>query len=372
MPQLDETDESCCGPPAGSKAIDDEQPGYTICHFVDGFVNSRAGRVPRVKEALEYRDVLGTLRARVNIGRNNYRIAPGLYCIGEPDESSPVLVTANYKLSFDALRKELFLLSAWIIVLDTRGINVWCAAGKGTFSTQEIVRQVKLTGIEKLVSKKELIVPQLGATGVSAKEVKKACGFKVIWGPVRAKDLKQFIYSGKMASPEMRQVTFTLKERLELIPVELSLAIKPLMWTLLAVFILSGIGPGFFSLTSAFDRSIIAAVTLIASIVAGAFAAPVFLQWIPGSAFSIKGAITGMGAGLLAIVYFRSAICRFEAMALFFSAVAVSSYLSMNFTGTTPFTSPSGVEKEMRKSIPIQAVAVLLAAIGWLAAPFYG
>ena len=39
----------------------------------------------------------------------------------------------------------------------------------------------------------------------------------------------------------------------------------------------------------------------------------------------------------------------------------------MNFTGSTTFTSPSGVEQEMRKAIPAQAAALLAAAVCWLA-----
>ena len=56
---------------------------------------------------------------------------------------SPVLVSANYKLSFDCLRSELTGFNAWMLVLDTRGVNVWCSAGKGTFGTNEIVGRVQ-------------------------------------------------------------------------------------------------------------------------------------------------------------------------------------------------------------------------------------
>ncbi|HQL32652.1 MAG TPA: hypothetical protein PK969_05305, partial [Treponemataceae bacterium] len=67
---------------------------------------------------------------RLGIGRNKASVTPGLYFIGSPGAASPVLVSANYRLSFDALRKELSGIDAWILVVDTRGVNVWCAAGK--------------------------------------------------------------------------------------------------------------------------------------------------------------------------------------------------------------------------------------------------
>jgi hypothetical protein len=122
--------EACCGKPAGPPASPHEKPGYAICRFVDGFMESGTEFIPRVKTALEFPDHLGTVRVRANVGRNTYTVAPGLYAVGNPDDSSPVLVTANYKLSFDHVRRELAGLNAFILVLDTRGINVWCAAGK--------------------------------------------------------------------------------------------------------------------------------------------------------------------------------------------------------------------------------------------------
>ncbi|RXM20875.1 acetyl-CoA synthase subunit gamma, partial [Citrobacter sp. AAK_AS5] len=85
----------------------------------------------------------GRWRVRWNIKRMDYRVAPGLYAVGEPTADSPVLVTANYKLTFDGLRSELGGVDAWMLVLDTLGVNVWCAAGKGTFSTAELARRVR-------------------------------------------------------------------------------------------------------------------------------------------------------------------------------------------------------------------------------------
>ena len=57
-------------------------------------------------------------------------------------------------------------------------------------------------------------------------------------------------------------------------------------------------------------------------------------------------------------------------LALVLITAAVSSYLAMNFTGSTPFTSPSGVEKEMRRAIPIQAAAAVAAVAAWIGSAF--
>ena len=172
-------------------------------------------------------DHWGTVKARFGVGRMDYAVDPGLYALGNPDGDSPVFVSANYKMSFDELRSSLPGRNGWILVLDTDGINVWCAAGKGTFGTDELVRRIEATGLKKLVRHRKLILPQLAGPGVSAHQVKTRSGFTVQYGPIRAQDLPAYLDSGLKATPEMRRKTFTLKERAVLIPVELVEALKP-------------------------------------------------------------------------------------------------------------------------------------------------
>lgn len=365
-------DEVCCGPPLEPESSRFARPGYELCHFVEDFVETPAGPVPKVMTVLKRMDINGTILARLGIGRNNYKISPGLYCVGRPGPDSPVLVTANYKLSFDTLRKELTGIDAWILVLDTRGVNVWCAAGKGTFSTAEVVRRVKQTVLNNVVRHRELILPQLAATGASARHVKKGCGFKVIWGPIRAGDIKKFLGNEKQADMSMRRVTFSINERLVLVPVELAFLTKPTLWMLLTVFVLSGIGTNIFSFQASWFRGLMAAAAYTAGIFAGAIAVPILLPWIPGRAFSFKGTITGLLAGIGVVGMLGDKIDRLEALALMMCTIVVSSYLAMNFTGATPFTSPSGVEKEMRRAIPLQVAAMLVAAVTWVGTAFAG
>ena len=366
------SDEACCGSAPGPQSSSYEKPGYKLLHFVDGFIDTPIGPVPRVKIQLERSDFLGTIGARTGIERGQYKIAPGLYCVGNPGQDSPVLVTANYKLSFDTLRRELTSLDAWILVIDTRGINVWCAAGKALFSTREVVHWVNHSMLKKVVRHNQLILPQLGATGVSAHQVKKESGFTVLWGPVRAKDIQQFIAKGNKLDKSMRQVTFSMGERIVLIPVELSQLPKPTMWLLPAIFLLSGIGTSFFSIGDAFSRGLMVLVAYAAGVLGGAVAAPVLLPWIPVRAFALKGMLTGIAAGLAVAAIFYSRIIWVEALALILVTMVISSYLAMNFTGSTPFTSPSGVEKEMRKAIPLQAAVALIALVAWVGAAFAG
>lgn len=365
-----EDDEVCCGPKQGPRSSPFEKPGYRVQPYVEDFIIAACGPVPRIKTQLDSRDRLGTLRVRAGFGRNNYKVSPGLYALGHPVPDSCVLVTANYKLTFDTLRKELSDLNAWLLVLDTRGINVWCAAGKKNFSSEEVIHQVKNTGLEQVVSHRKLILPQLSATGVSALQVKRGCGFEVVWGPIRAREIKAYLSAGNKAEKSMRRVTFTFLERLVLTPVEITQAAKPLLGVLLFLFIMSGFGPSVFSMTGLWNRGLIAAVAVILGVLSGTVLTPVVLPWVPFRAFSLKGALTGFILGLALIGFFLSPQDILSSLALLLLMATLSSYLAMNFTGCTPYTSPSGVEKEMRRAIPLQAAGAVLGLILWVVSAF--
>jgi hypothetical protein len=256
--------------------------------------------------------------------------------------------------------------------LDTRSINVWCAAGKGTFSTREVADRVNATGLEKIVTHRRLILPQLSATGVAARQVKTLCGFEVIWGPVHAKHINAFLENGMKATPAMRKVTFSFRERVELIPVELNHLGKPTLFLIPALVLLSGLGQGFFSIGAAVSRGASAVLAYLLAVTAGTVLAPALLPWLPGRAFALKGAGLGAAAGALLSAALLGQLARPEMLALTLFMIAVCSYLTMNFTGSTPFTSPTGVEKEMRRAIPAQAAGALAAVIIWVAAGFMG
>jgi hypothetical protein len=364
--------ETCCGPKPPPASSTHERPGYRLLPFVAGFIDTPAGPVPRVATALTPADLIGAAAVRCGIGRNRCTIAPGLYAVGAASADSPVLVTANYKLSFDTLRRELAGVDAWVLVLDTRGVNVWCAAGKKLFSHEELALRVQRTGLERVVHHRRLILPQLAATGVSARQVKKKCGFEVVWGPVQARHVRDFLRNGMQADAATRRVTFTFGERLILVPVELSLLPKPTAVILAALFLMSGIGGKIFSFDAAWARGLTAAAAYAAGVLAGSVATPALLPWIPGRAFALKGALTGTAVGGLLVFFLRTGLHAAELPALLVLTATVSSYLAMNFTGSTPFTSPSGVEKEMRRAIPLQAVALVAFVLAWVGSAFAG
>jgi hypothetical protein len=307
----------------------------------------------QVSAELTFKDVLGGWKARWSINRMNYKVDPGLYYVGQPDGNSPVLVTANYKMSFDALRKELTGISAWILVLDTKGINVWCAAGKGTFGTEELIKRIEAAGLSGVVTHKKLILPQLGAVGVSAHEVKKRSGFTVVYGPVRAEDVPEFINNGMQATREMRTVQFNFTDRAVLTPVEIVGSIKPSLIIFGVMFLLNLIGLSRFTGVDIY--------AYIGAVLFGCVLTPMLLPWIPGRAFSLKGWLMGLLWAVFVVVlngFFRGIEYGvLTSIAYLLILPSISAYLAMDFTGCSTYTSYSGVIKEMKIAIPLMAAS---------------
>ena len=306
------------------------------------------------------------IKARWAINRNDYKIPPGIYAVGNPDEKANVFVTANYKLSFDHLRSNIAGMNAWILVLDTKGINVWCAAGKGTFGTNELINRIRSCDIEKLVSHRKIIVPQLGAVGVSAHEVKNETGFKVIYGPVRAVDIPSFISANLRATESMRTVKFTLSDRLILTPVELVGHFKYIISLLVLMILLGGFKNSTFSFNDMFDSGIVVTVSLLCAYIGGAVITPLLLPWLPARSFAMKGLIVGVAISI--VLYFAQLTGTniIESISLMFIIVASTSFISMNFTGASTYTSLSGVKKEMKTAVPMQLIFFLTGLLTWI------
>jgi hypothetical protein len=313
---------------------------------------------PQVSTRLDRADILGSIKARWGSSRMSYTVEPGLYAVGRPAASSPVLVSANYKMSFDRLRRTLSGLDLWILVIDTKGINVWCAAGKGTFGTEELVSRIAQVGLGDIVKGRSLILPQLGAPGVAAHEVLRRSGFEVIYGPVRAVDIPEFLRAGRKATPSMRAVRFDLWDRLILTPIELAGVLKPALVLLGILFIMTWIrgGPAPFLILLG-RRTGASFIPFVGAILGGVLFTPLLLPFIPGRAFAWKGWLLGLAWTLL---YLQSAAQWHEWKTVLLYLLLLpplASFLAMNFTGATTFTSLSGVVKEMKIALPLQIIS---------------
>lgn len=333
---------------------------------MDGSVDSPAGRVPRASTRITLRDRIGWWKARWGIARDRFSVPPGLYAVGSPSAESHVFVSANYRMSFDKLRQALAGINCWILVIDTHGINVWCAAGKGTFSTNSIAEQISAVKLEDVVSHRKLILPQLAAAGVSSHKTAKTTGFRVDYGPVRASDIRAYLESGMKATEEMRTVRFTMLDRLILTPVELVVSFKYMFLGLALAVLAAGLGRDGYSPERAIATIPALALTICTAWVGGCLLGPAFLPFLPGRSFSVKGASAGLI--LLGTMAYAGIVELLPGWPLI--VVVAASFITMNFTGCSTYTSPSGVRKEMKAAVPAQLALLVIGTAVWLASLF--
>ena len=335
----------------------------------NSFVSHDGRQIPRVSTDLSRADRFGDLKVRLAFGRMRYTVEPGLYAVGEPTAESPVFVSANYRLSFNRLRSRLAGRDGWILVLDTKGINVWCAAGKGTFGTEELVGRIEQVRLGEIVTHRKLILPQLSAPGVSAHAVKQQSGFRVIYGPVRSDDIPAFLDAGMKATEQMRRVEFPLADRAVLIPVELISWGKYVVVAAICLMALAGLNRDGYSAKLVVSDGVWSAVILLGGLVAAAVLGPVLLPWLPGRAFSVKGLWIGLAISLgLGLWGSRSNIPGL--IEWFLMIPALTSFVVMNFTGASTYTSLSGVKREMRIAVPAQLICAVAGVGLWLVARF--
>ena len=160
----------------------------------------------------------------------------GYQKVGKPNKDSPVLLTCNFHLTILRLKKATKGLNYHLLVANSKGINVWCAATGDHLNNHSVISVIKTSGIENKVNHKKIILPQLAAPGVDAKEIQKRIGWKVLWGPVDAKDIPEYFETNFEKTDLMREVEFKLVQRIEM----------AIMWTFLASALLMPIwGPLF-------------------------------------------------------------------------------------------------------------------------------
>ncbi len=188
---------------------------------------SAVNRSPLAVPALRHRLTLKTLLT--DLWCLFFRIIPpypkfktGLYAIGHPGRKSPVLATGNFDLTVRRVVRALDgRVDCWLLVADSAGINVWCAAGGGYFTAEKVIAALKTYRVADVVDHHALILPQLCANGVDGWAIRRETGWGVHWGPVRARDIPVYLAAGRKKTDAMRRVDFPLKDRLEMVTVTL-------------------------------------------------------------------------------------------------------------------------------------------------------
>jgi NAD-dependent dihydropyrimidine dehydrogenase PreA subunit len=252
-----------------------------------------------------------------------HAVRPGLYTIGDPGRDAPVLCTGNFALTVRRMKDALAGHDAWLLVANSHGINVWCAAGGGHLTHHSVIAALRSFEVEKQVDHRTIVLPQLAATGIERRRIRESTGWKPVWGPARLEDLPAFLQHGLRVRSSERYMRFPLWERLEM----------ALTWAMPMALI------GAVVLELAANLTVAVAAALgIAANVFGMFAALPWLRvtgrlrWLTHGAFAIGG--FALSAGLL--------LATSDASARSLTGVGIACAASMgllmlDLAGTTPW-----------------------------------
>ncbi len=313
--------------------------------------------------SLPYKGVKARLRIWYNHLTGGWRGIPiktGLYKAGNPSSDSPVLVTANYELTYYTVMRALAKdgIDAWVLVCDTAGINVWCAARGIHFDTEDVIQMVRLTRLAEFVNHRELILPQLSAAGMNPTEIRDRTGFRARYGPVRIHDFSEWM---KLSKPrpkprEMASVTFNLRERMEQsvahIPFLYAAILAKPIAIIIALTLIAGLGIGLLLPVLAFS-AMIEVLVLIGefnlALFGNAFMLGVLFPILPskGNSFWRRG------LGLAAItIPFAIMIMMLLQVAWTVQIVwivlqfVMATSLTMDFSGMTSVSDPKVIRRE--------------------------
>ncbi len=210
--------------PIGFKIVAQEEWNHGAIRVIElQKINENANNEPGYYQPLQ--KTFTGVRAKFQIirclftGQTDYvSIEPGIYRSGNPTNESPIIVTANYIYTYIRVMNDLKGIDAWVLCVDSRGINVWCAARGGDFGNEQLIEAVQATNIQKFSNKKTLILPQLSAGGVSAPLLHKQSSsfpYKIKYGPVWSKHLPQYLKEHPARKPDkMKLAKFTFSHRL--------------------------------------------------------------------------------------------------------------------------------------------------------------
>lgn len=320
-----------------------------IKHLYTGDVNG----IKTMDTHLSLHDKIGNIGVRIGFNRMTHKVKPGFYAIGKPDANDHIIVTCNYKLTFDIVRKSLEGMNIWVLVLDTDGVNVWCAAGKGSFGSAELIYSIEKFNVSNHVNHNNLIVPQLGAPGIQSHLIKEITGFIIKYSPVHIKDLKDYITNGYHAEETTRKVSFNLIDRLKVTTLELVTATKYFLIGMITLLIATLLIPGL-ELNSALPLIQFYFLTVLI----GTILFPALLPYLPFRMFYKRGLVLGLLFNILYLTYYN--YTSVFAIGNGIIAITLISYMALNFTGSTTFTSLSGVKKEMNEAVPLLSVLAII------------
>lgn len=267
-----------------------------------------------------------------------YSVEPELRKLGNPNQDSPVFVTTNFTLTVKRFLKQLKGIDCYLLIAPSNGINVWCGACGGDFTTESVISIIKTSRINELVSHRTLILPQLSAPGIDPLIIKKELGWNIKFGPVYAKDIKNYLQNHYIKTNNQKKVKFTLKKRIEMANIYffVILMLFSIPYWILAIFL------SFLGILLFLDTILLGLIIVFGSLI--------ILPSIPSNLGKLKVLI--FGTGILTLVILFNLFVYMNIFYLIWNLVVIiflTLILAEDFHGITPIYKSDLGEKSWNK-----------------------
>ncbi|MFW9811556.1 MAG: methyltransferase domain-containing protein [Candidatus Thorarchaeota archaeon] len=389
-------------PPLESLEMITELSGLKVMEFekygseISLVIGTRGDTTPKStydNKHLRFQGIEARIRIWYNHLTGGWRgipISPGLYCSGNPSANSPVVVTANYELTYYTVMRALTKdnIDAWVLVCDTNGINVWCAARGIHFHTSDVVEMVQLTKLTDVVDHREIILPQLSAAGMNPEEIRKRTGFRARYGPVRIQDLKKWLDLKKPRPKprEMATVTFNFRERMEQtvahIPFLFAVLLgRPIVILLGVIFLVNVVAMLFLQFISVHIFSLSLSILLLlvqflTALFGNAFMLGLMFPILPskGNSFWRRGiGLAVITLPIAVVIMFLLGVHWTEYVVWLVAQFVMAVSLTMDWSGMTSVSDPKVIEREYPYMINLLKVGIVIivglniivALMGW-------
>ncbi len=300
---------------------------------------------------LTWLDYVKALICWLDSFKRTYAVEPGLYYTGDKyDTDTLLLVTANYHMTVFLVVRRLRRRNVRLLVVDTDSINVWCAAGKGTFCNDAIFAQLNRyeQHLPKDDGRLKLILPKLCLSGVNLPALREA-GCDAIIGPVYGKDLPAYLSTEPCKDRDTDRVLFGLQSRLFTMPPGLLQTLKYSVTLLLALWVVQQIW--YFALP-------VAGVLGLTVVLVIAY--PVCFPYLPGKWFAVKGlSLAIVVSGALCVLAAGGLVSRGNLITAVLFTLASGMYFGQSYSGNSAVSNVTSLRKETARLLPVYVLLYL-------------
>lgn len=274
----------------------------------------------------------------------------GLYYTGQKyDNDTPLLVSCNFLLTVVLLFYTLKGMNVRILIIDTKGVNVWCSAGKGQFSAKTIIQELQKYTPDYIEPKPQIIIPKLALSGIQLADLRKK-DIRPIIGPVYMNDLPAYLNTKLFIDRTMDRMRYDIWDRLYILVPSLIQFMKYFLWIGALFFILRILlGWMFPSLYFTYALS-------------GILIYQIAFPLLPGRHFSSKAIfLSAVFTGMIIGVAFTGSVRLLDTLFTITLIWSTFIFFSLYYTGNSGVSNYSDVKQEIIRFLPISFLMAIVA-----------